>query len=246
LVNAPWKDKRRPVDCERETVESVANICCERGEICNAGSVQIQNTRNSSSVPDATQSSRTERLSDNEENSLWCNTCSRLFASAYSKHRHDFGVHNNERPTYSHRKCPICGLTCVSPSALKKHMMRHSATCEFLCDYCGKIFKHPMNLKRHVVREHPVDNAPKPQDVYTPKPKTYECTDCKQRFLRPAELKRHSVVHTRERPFVCTLCGNEYSRSDNLKRHLRVDHQEKQMAIVCSTEFRDEQSVPQN
>ncbi|TGZ72254.1 hypothetical protein CRM22_002202 [Opisthorchis felineus] len=277
LVDTPGIDKRNPVDCVREVDKSVANICCQRGEICDAGSPPIKNARNSSSF-----ATSNDRPSTNRENSLWCNICGHLFASTYSKRRHDFGVHNNKQSSFSHRKCSICGLNWASPSALKTHMFTHSATNEFLCECCGKTFKYANALNTHVIQKHPVDNASFQEftcyvcqrqfanpymlrrhatshstksNVYqcaycdqsftscanlgkhkfTKHPDVYECPVCKVRFPCPRELQRHSVVHTRERPFVCTLCEKKYSCSDSLRRHKRVTHKDQQAPTVCST-----------
>ncbi|KAG0275079.1 hypothetical protein BGZ95_009200 [Linnemannia exigua] len=54
---------------------------------------------------------------------------------------------------------------------------------------------------------------------------------CEWSFKRFEHLKRHMLVHTKERPFQCdfTGCNKSFSRSDNFSAHLRT-HSKKAMA----------------
>ncbi|KAF9986024.1 hypothetical protein BGZ75_002287 [Mortierella antarctica] len=53
---------------------------------------------------------------------------------------------------------------------------------------------------------------------------------CGWSFKRFEHLKRHMLVHTKERPFVCDFhgCDKTFSRSDNFSAHLRT-HTKKSM-----------------
>ncbi|KAF9960545.1 hypothetical protein BGZ72_006607 [Mortierella alpina] len=55
---------------------------------------------------------------------------------------------------------------------------------------------------------------------------------CGWSFKRFEHLKRHMLVHTKERPFVCEFhgCEKSFSRSDNFSAHLRT-HQKKSMNL---------------
>lgn len=53
--------------------------------------------------------------------------------------------------------------------------------------------------------------------------KQYVCF-CGKRFKRMEHLKRHSQVHTQERPYQCPIeaCGRAFGRSDNLAQHMKT------------------------
>ena len=44
-----------------------------------------------------------------------------------------------------------------------------------------------------------------------------ECKVCKKSFRCLADLKIHSVVHTKEKPSACETCGLSYSQRATLK-----------------------------
>ena len=52
-----------------------------------------------------------------------------------------------------------------------------------------------------------------------------QCRICFKRFRDNYLLKRHAVVHTREKPFECQFCGGRFSRDDGLKAHVKRKHQ---------------------
>ena len=46
----------------------------------------------------------------------------------------------------------------------------------------------------------------------------YVCTVCTNRFVRPNDLKRHSIIHQEVKEFTCK-CGAAFGRQDALRRH---------------------------
>ena len=51
--------------------------------------------------------------------------------------------------------------------------------------------------------------------------KPYQCDDCKARFRRLHDLKRHAKLHTGERLHICPECDRSFTRGDALARHYK-------------------------
>jgi hypothetical protein len=62
-----------------------------------------------------------------------------------------------------------------------------------------------------------------------PKEKKYACNweNCTKAFYRADELKRHTRVHTKEKPFPCPHCDRHFARSDHVRTHVRIHTGEK-------------------
>ncbi|XP_035267089.1 zinc finger and BTB domain-containing protein 3-like [Anguilla anguilla] len=50
------------------------------------------------------------------------------------------------------------------------------------------------------------------------------CATCGKTFSCTYTLRRHAIVHTRERPFECRYCYRSYTQSGDLYRHIRKAH----------------------
>jgi KRAB domain-containing zinc finger protein len=45
---------------------------------------------------------------------------------------------------------------------------------------------------------------------------------CKKSFSDQTTLRRHSTVHTLEKPYNCSSCDKSFSRSEHLRKHIKV------------------------
>lgn len=54
--------------------------------------------------------------------------------------------------------------------------------------------------------------------------KKHKCKSCDKMFFTRKDVRRHSVVHTKERPHMCHLCPVRFGRKDHLARHLKKAH----------------------
>lgn len=41
------------------------------------------------------------------------------------------------------------------------------------------------------------------------------------RFINMTKLRRHEVIHSKERPFVCEICASSFKMIDGLKNHMK-------------------------
>ena len=52
----------------------------------------------------------------------------------------------------------------------------------------------------------------------------HPCDVCGHVFMRPNDLKRHTLKHTGEKPFKCNLCGAAYQRKEGVQQHMIKKH----------------------
>ena len=52
--------------------------------------------------------------------------------------------------------------------------------------------------------------------------KPYQCPEpgCGAKFVRPGELKRHSLAHNMTSRFTCQVCDSKFNRTDQFKTHI--------------------------
>ena len=55
-------------------------------------------------------------------------------------------------------------------------------------------------------------------------PRKHVCKICGKRFPDVSALRRHTRVHTGERPYPCTLCEKRFSQKEHMKSHMMVHY----------------------
>jgi len=107
-------------------------------------------------------------------------------------------------------ECPVCGRRFWVRTLLKDHLLLHTGERPFQCATCGRKFRLRSDLLKHE-RFHSDEVA-------------MRCDVC---GLEVANLKRHKLVHTGDRPHSCQQCGKAFRRKDHLIAHCsRVHHVE--------------------
>ncbi|KAG5446926.1 Zinc finger protein 579 [Clonorchis sinensis] len=148
--------------------------------------------------------------------SFMCELCGRIFRHLPNLHRHKRYGHTSQSRERTSLLCTICGKALRDAFDLRRHMPTHLADKSRLCSTCSQIFPNRAALHKHKLLQHdkvPMDELAK-----------HECAVCKRWFEDTYKLKRHSVVHTKQRPFVCVLCAKAYSQNESLREHQRKKH----------------------
>ena len=61
------------------------------------------------------------------------------------------------------------------------------------------------------------------------------CDECNMSFFNNATLKRHNLVHTRDKPHICDICNKAFSRAGHLKIHKLTHYVEKRHSCyICN------------
>lgn len=70
--------------------------------------------------------------------------------------------------------------------------------------------------------------------------KRFTCDYCEKGFYTNANLKRHRLIHTGEKPFKCEFCNLSFSRKCSLLDHLRQTHEGRRpyQCDVCYKSFK--------
>lgn len=97
------------------------------------------------------------------------------------------------------------------------------------CDNCSGKYLSFCELRSHVTEEHGVQFLPqietKPPQETPKKQRKHFCQECGKGFTRPDKLKRHTIIHSPNRPCIPCVCKESHGcertfyRNDSMKRH---------------------------
>ncbi|XP_061823037.1 uncharacterized protein [Nerophis lumbriciformis] len=169
-----------------------------------------------------------------------CNHCSKTFPGLRFLIKHEW-KHTGHLPF----RCALCGLRFRNDADLVSHQRVHTREKPYLCAECGKTFSQRSNLLRHL---HFIHSESKNE-------KKHICTECnasfkekgaltlhqkrkhhKQRFrhtcsycgksFSASSIKRHTLIHTGERPFKCDVpeCDKSFLSAVEVKKHVLMFH----------------------
>ncbi|XP_035675337.1 PR domain zinc finger protein 1-like [Branchiostoma floridae] len=138
--------------------------------------------------------------------------------------------------------CKTCGIPFPTVRKLAGHMKIHnndklyySITVDengqdstiYVCQTCGTQFTIYENLISHMQHHGG-------EDMYS----FYICEVCNARFTQASDLKIHSRIHIRDKPFTCDICKNKFTHLQSLKTHQRIHTGEKPYQCkVCQARF---------
>ncbi|XP_030009879.1 histone H4 transcription factor [Sphaeramia orbicularis] len=150
------------------------------------------------------------RQSAMEGQRFQCSHCSKRFATERL-------LRDHMRTHVSHYKCPLCDMTCPSPSSLRNHIkFRHSNEKPYSCEYCEYSCKNLIDLRKHL-------------DTHSSEP-AFHC-DFPGCGFTSRTLCTMKIHHKREHEgdfvarYKCHVCGQCFTRGNNLTVHLHKKHQ---------------------
>lgn len=115
-------------------------------------------------------------------------------------------------------KCPLCDYVCSNENPdlkihiRRRHMPHEGALNAFTCDICGLMTVSKKDLKQHM-KFH--KNGPELKLF---------CEHCSFVTDCVSRLRRHMLIHTKERPFQCGMCQYRASQKEHVLRHMRSQH----------------------
>lgn len=136
--------------------------------------------------------------------------CGKAFASSWALSEHQ-NTHDDSA-LYPYR-CDHadCGKTFASKGNLRQHMTIHNSERRHICETCQRSFKLRHHLRRHALSHQPPD---------------IRCrdADCKAMFATTADMEKHFVLHTGEKPYACSLCTCTFAQRAGRRDHIERYH----------------------
>lgn len=139
-----------------------------------------------------------------------CSHCSKRFATERL-------LRDHMRNHVSHYKCPLCDMTCPTPSSLRNHIkFRHSTEKPYSCEYCEYSCKNQVDLRKHL-------------DTHSSEP-AFHC-DVPGCGFTSRTLPTMKIHHKKEHQgdfmarYKCHVCEQCFTRGNNLTVHLHKKHQ---------------------
>ena len=115
---------------------------------------------------------------------------------------------------------------------MARHMEKHTGKKKFQCNICQASFFQKTHLKNHVILHENGDS--------------HECLECKQRFLRRADLQKHlKTEHCTEVSCFCNTCGLRFSEPQTLDLHYKNSQCTEKLELcgVCGEKFKDKEAM---
>ncbi|VDI52141.1 Hypothetical predicted protein [Mytilus galloprovincialis] len=148
--------------------------------------------------------------------SFRCHLCNATFRQKIHLERHIRYRHEEKRV-----KCPLCDYVCANENPdLKVHMKRRHLPQDgedgsyqaFKCEECGMVTLNKKDFKQHMKFHRSGPELKLFCDFCS------FVTDCESR------LRRHSYIHSKERPYKCGMCDYRGSQKEHVIRHMRSQH----------------------
>ncbi|KAK4473812.1 hypothetical protein MN116_003146 [Schistosoma mekongi] len=65
-----------------------------------------------------------------------------------------------------------------------------------------------------------IDNTHTPKSKHKRQKAPYSCPVCHKKFIKPSLLKRHMIIHTKDKSYECALCHARFTQKSSAKTHI--------------------------
>jgi len=136
--------------------------------------------------------------------SVWvCDICNKSLKTEYNLSLH--------KKSHDNVHCEQCNYTCQGRKRLQSHVNRkHGETKEsHVCHVCSKSLSTSQQLKSHLQIHGDAE---------------FKCKHCDKLFKVEKNLKKHIIMHHREKKFICEWCGKSFSLKCHHDQHVVIKH----------------------
>lgn len=142
--------------------------------------------------------------------------------------------------------CHVCERTYSTRDTLGRHLVKHTSTKDFKCNFCPREFFFQRDLNVHLKQQHfdPkkfkceictsefMSNSAMKKHLsmhFEKSKRMFDCDKCDLSFKTKGVLQNHYRTHTGDKPFVCQICpnGTAFTQKIILQRHMKNIHREK-------------------
>lgn len=150
-----------------------------------------------------------------------CLRCQGIFNYHYfSKHKNrlfcglQITTTQNSAEESAEYHCPLCSMTFLRLSSLKKHIDKHTNANPVRCKFCGQIYLDTDLLSRHIQLKHISGKQ------------YHECDTCNKLYKCRHKFQKHKIEHKYELvyPYICIYCRKKCEDLKELKKHLKIEH----------------------
>jgi len=188
-----------------------------------------------------------------EKSTISCQFCKKNFGSNFAKNQHLKNSHSSELDFKDVCDSKLPQKTAEQEQQTPKSI--NSGTCNYECDFDGKIFKYRDHLSRHLMVHLPttkchichvelkVSYLHYHIKTYHETDQKFQCKICSMILKTQKQLKYHEKTHNKN--FQCDICDRKFVTPFYLKKHKTEVHENpgSYECNVCNKKFNYKSSL---